>query len=288
MRPSPTPSSATASCARTCTPAASAISAWWSGRPCSRLRNAPSGGGVLLAAAVAGYEAGGQIGRALMTARSRPPLPADRPGRPARRRRRGVPAVGLDEAPRPRDRHRRQHLVRLQPVAAYRRQRDVLPPGLRGAQCRDRGRAGRSRRLASENILEGEAGLFAAFAASLEPDRALFTGRQRDPRGLQQAGSGLQLRPDACQAALRARARLGDRTDAIAPIVVRVPRSGAALPGLRLQRTVRAGAAGQDEHPVRRGGSARARRGRRVELRRLDDPRCCAWSIWTGSRRARA
>ena len=121
---------------------------------------------------------------------------------------------------------------------------------------------------ASENILEGEAGLFAAFRRQPAPQHHRPVRRRAagDPERLQQAGAGLQFRADGvpggaacggppgrgpCQGARHpgARASCGD-----------------ALSGLRLRRAVPARAAGQDEHPVRGGRRPAAQGHRRGEL----------------------
>ena len=101
-----------------------------------------------ITAAIAGYETGAKIGRALDHTRFRALPPPDRLHRPARRRHcRGF---------KPSDRRRcgsrrgqgpglrRQHDVRPQSMAARRQRRHVLPSGLRRTQRADQHRAGRS------------------------------------------------------------------------------------------------------------------------------------------------
>ena len=67
-------------------------------------------GTTFLAAAIIGYETGAQIGRALVHRRPRPPLPADRSRRAARR------SVGGKLCPRPRRRCRNQRASPLPPI----------------------------------------------------------------------------------------------------------------------------------------------------------------------------
>ena len=90
-------------------------------------------------------------------------------------------------------------------------------------------------RYASENILEGEAGLFAAFrraARRRTRSRCSRDGRPEILERLQQAGSGLQFRADAVPGGA-ARARAGWATDRChrARIVVRVPSRAMRYPG---------------------------------------------------------
>ncbi len=123
--------------------------------PSAHRSGGAAGGGVV------GYEAGGRIGRALINADHRAALSGPRDwSAHSLRRCAGAALLRLDDG----GDHRRgvdrcQHLVRAEPVAAHRRQRDVLPSRVRGAQCGDgRGACGAGRLRRRKNILEGEAG----------------------------------------------------------------------------------------------------------------------------------
>jgi 2-methylcitrate dehydratase PrpD len=87
--------------------------------------------------------------------------------------------------------------------------------------------------LASEDILEGEAGLFAAFARS-RPARPVELFEHDEFEILEVFNKPVpacNFAQTPCQAALRARARLGDRIDALRPIIVRVPEASKRYPG---------------------------------------------------------
>ena len=108
----------------------------------------PLSGATLLAAAIIGYEAGAQIGRALFTADLARLYPADRPRRAARRGAGGKPCAW----PHRRCRDERRFalppiLVRPERMAAFGRLRDVFPSRLRRPQRHHGDRTGRSRRL---------------------------------------------------------------------------------------------------------------------------------------------
>ena len=114
---------------------------------------------------------------------------------------------------------------------------------------------------ASETILEGEAGLFAAFARAAA---ARARSSCSPTASLRFSPSTTSRCPPAISRRRPARRRCASRGAARRPIASRRAdhraRAGRrdALSGLRLRRAVPARAAGQDEHPVRRGGGARS------------------------------
>ena len=86
---------------------------------------------------------------------------------------------------------------------------------------------------ASETILEGEAGLFAAFCRQPAPSEIPFVHRPaaRDHGRLQQARSACNFAQTAAQAALRAARELGTSEEDIATVSIRVPDAAARYPG---------------------------------------------------------
>ena len=200
--------------------------------------------------------------------RPRPPLPADRPGRAARR------GAGGKLCARPfrrrrdqRHRDRRQYIVRPQRVAARRRLRDVFPSRLCGPQRDRRDRTGRGRRarFGNDSRRRGRPVRRLPPPACARPTSGCSPARAGDHGRLQQAGARLQFRADrrAGRAPRRARARDigGDRTR-LDPC----PRGRGPLSRLRLQGALSQRAAGQDEHSLQRRRRAGARRDRRREL----------------------
>ena len=229
----------------------------------------PLSGATFLAAAIIGYETGAQIGRALFTADLarlyRPtglvaPLGAALAGSYALGLTEDAAtsaiaiaantSSGLNEWPRAGGSEMYFH-----PGFAARNAIAAIELAEAGA-------------LASETILEGEAGLFAAFRRQPAPsDIRLFAGAAAGNHGrLQQAGSRLQFRANrgAGSPARRARTRdIGRHRDRFDPC----PRSGGPLPRLRFQGAISQRAAGQDEHSLQRRRRAGARCARRGQLR---------------------
>ena len=229
----------------------------------------PLSGATFLAAAIIGYEAGAQIGRALFTADLarlyRPtglvaPLGAALAGSYALGL--GEDAAtsaiaiaantssGLNEWPRAGGSEMYFH-----PGFAARNAIAAIELAEAGAR-------------ASETILEGEAGLFAAFRRQPAPAGIrLFAGPQPGDHGrLQQAGSRLQFCADrGADSLARSRANSGNRKISRRFRSVsrkRRPATPAATPRGLSQR-----AAGQDEHSLQRRRRARARCARRGKLR---------------------
>ena len=200
----------------------------------------PLSGATLLAAAIIGYETGAQIGRALLHRRPRAALPADRPGRAARRSAGGKlcarPCRGCRDQ---RHRHCRQHIVGPERMAACRRLRDVFPSRLCRPQRDRRDRTGGSRRLRLGNDPRRRSRTVRRLpAASPRPPTSVVCRRRAGNHGrLQQAGSRLQFRANrrAGRVARRARTReLGRHRDRFDPRA----RSGGPLSRLRLQGTI--------------------------------------------------
>ena len=229
----------------------------------------PLSGATFLAAAIIGYETGAQIGRALFTADLarlyRPtglvaPLGAALAGSYALGLTEDAAtsaiaiaantSSGLNEWPRAGGSEMYFH-----PGFAARNAIAAIELAEAGAR-------------ASETILEGEAGLFAAFRRQPAPTEIrLFAGAAAGNHGrLQQAGSRLQFCANRGAGSLARRARtrdIGRHRDGFDPC----PGSGGPLPRLRLQGALSQRAAGQDEHSLQRRCRARARRARRGKLR---------------------
>ena len=229
----------------------------------------PLSGATFLAAAIIGYETGAQIGRALFTADLarlyRPtglvaPLGAALAGSYALGLTEDAAtsaiaiaantSSGLNEWPRAGGSEMYFH-----PGFAARNAIAAIELAEAGAR-------------ASETILEGEAGLFAAFRRQPAPtDIRLFAGAAAGNHGrLQQAGSRLQFCANRGAGSLARRARtrdIGRHRDGFDPC----PGCGGPLPRLRFQGAVSQRAAGQDEHSLQRRRRARARCARRRQLR---------------------
>ena len=121
---------------------------------------------------------------------------------------------------------------------------------------------------ASETILEGEAGLFAAFRRQPAPTEIrLFAGAEPEIMAVyNKPAPACNFAQTAAQTALARRARtrdIGGHRDRFDPR----PGGGGPLPRLRLQGAVSQRAAGQDEHSLQRRCRAGARRARRRQLR---------------------
>ena len=231
----------------------------------------PLSGATFLAAAIIGYETGAQIGRALFTADLarlyRPtglvaPLGAALAGSYALGLTEDAAtsaiaiaantSSGLNEWPRAGGSEMYFH-----PGFAARNAIAAIELAEAGAR-------------ASETILEGEAGLFAAFRRQPAPSEIrLFAGAAAGDHGrLQQAGSRLQFCANrgAGSPARRARTRdIGRHRDRFDP----GPGSGGPLPRLRFQGAISQRAAGQDEHSLQRRRRAGARCARRRQLRAM-------------------
>ena len=230
----------------------------------------PLSGATFLAAAIIGYEAGAQIGRALFTADLarlyRPtglvaPLGAALAGSHALglTEDAATSAVaiaantssGLNEWP-----HAGGSEMYFHPGFAARNAIAAIELAEAGAR-------------ASETILEGEAGLFAAFRRQPAPAGIrLFAGPAPEIMAVyNKPAPACNFAQTAAQAALRVARELesiGRDRDRFDPR----PRSGGPLSRLRFQGPLRQCAAGQDEHSLQRRRRARARRARRGQLRR--------------------
>jgi 2-methylcitrate dehydratase PrpD len=217
----------------------------------------PVSGAAMLVAAIVGYEAGGRIGRTLMNADlarlHRPtglvsPLAAALAGSVLLGLDDGAATAavaiaantssGLNQWP-----HTGGSEMYFHPGFAARNAVTAVELAEHGA-------------YASESILEGEAGLFAAFRREPLPDGAiaLFAdGRPEIVSVYNKPVPACNFAQTACQAALRVAGRLGEDLGKARAILVRVPAAAARYPGWRFRGAVRARAAGQDEHPVRCG-----------------------------------
>ena len=229
----------------------------------------PLSGATFLAAAIIGYETGAQIGRALFTADLarlyRPtglvaPLGAALAGSYALGLAEDAAtsaiaiaantSSGLNEWPRAGGSEMYFH-----PGFAARNAIAAIELAEAGAR-------------ASETILEGEAGLFAAFRRQPAPaDIRLFAGAEPEIMAVyNKPAPACNFAQTAAQAALRARARTRDtgrHRDGFDPR----PGGRGPLPRLRFQGALSQRAAGQDEHSLQRRRRARARRARRRQLR---------------------
>ena len=194
----------------------------------------PSSGAALLVAAVVGYEAGGRIGRALLTADLarlyRPtglvsPLAAALAGACLLRLDDGAATAalsiaantscGLNQWP-----HTGGSEMYFHPAFAARNAVTAVELAELGA-------------YASENILEGEAGLFAAFRRQPAPDGiALFADGQPEILSVyNKPVPACNFAQTACQAALHVAGRLGDDLANARAILVRVPAAAMRYPG---------------------------------------------------------
>jgi 2-methylcitrate dehydratase PrpD len=194
----------------------------------------PSSGAALLSAAIVGYEAGGCIGRALMTADlarlHRPtglvsPLAAALAGATLLRLDDGAATVavsiaantssGLNQWP-----HTGGSEMYFHPAFAARNAVTAVELAERGA-------------YASEDILEGEAGLFAAFRRQPAPHRiALFADGQPEILSVyNKPVPACNFAQTACQAALHVADRLGDDLARARAVLVRVSAAAMRYPG---------------------------------------------------------
>ena len=151
-----------------------------------------------IAAAVAGYEVGGQCRTRSDGCRSGEDPPPDRHHRSGRRCGGGFALARTGHrAGDQRDRARCQYHSRIQSMGAHRRQRDVLPRRIRCAQCGERGSSRRKR------------GLRVAFRAGWRSravrratealggiEGGVVPGRAGNPVRLSQAGARLQFCAD--------------------------------------------------------------------------------------------
>jgi 2-methylcitrate dehydratase PrpD len=190
-------------------------------------------GPELLAAAVVGYEAGARIGRALIGAElARLFRPTGLVG-PLGAALAGSRLIGLDE-------DRAVHALALaantvgglnqwphtgasemyfHPAFAARNAFTAVELAEQGA-------------IASETILEGEAGLFAAFRRAPAPPIELFAdGRAEIVAVFNKPVPACNFAQTPCQAALRVAARLRHDLGAVQCIVVRVPEASKRYPG---------------------------------------------------------
>ena len=192
------------------------------------------GGGACLAAAVAGYEAGGRVGRALMTAElARLFRPTGLVG-PIAAAVAACRLIGLDEA-------RATHALSLaaNTTAGLNQwphtggSEMYFHPGFAARNAVTAVQLAEAGALASETILEGEAGLFAAFARRRpgRPIELFEHGQFEILEVFNKPVPACNFAQTPCQAALRARARLGDRIDALRQIIVRVPEASKRYPG---------------------------------------------------------
>ena len=122
---------------------------------------------------------------------------------------------------------------------------------------------------ASDDIVEGEAGLIAAFRR--KPARAdiiLFAdGRAEILSVFNKPAPACNLRRRRARRRCRSPASWATARRDIVSVSVRVSDAAVRYPGLRLQGTLRAVAAGENEHPVRRRGDPGPRCARGSELR---------------------
>jgi 2-methylcitrate dehydratase PrpD len=235
---------------------------------------APIDGRCFLAAAVAGYEAGARIGRALITAElARLFRPTGLVG-PIAAALAASRLIRLDE----------EAAIQALAIAANTASglnqwphtggsEMYFHPGFAARNAVSAVELAEAGALASETIFEGEAGLFAAFARR-RPDTSieLFEGgRFEILEVFNKPVPACNFAQTPCQAALRARARLGDRIDALRQIVVRVPGASRRYPGCDFSGPFRR--ALQAKMSIQFGVAAALASGAVVEenYRRLDD-----------------
>jgi len=154
---------------------------------------------------------------------------------------------------------------------------------------------------ASETILEGEAGLFAAYRRQPMPGRIrLFEGEQPEIMAVyNKPVPACNFAQTAAQAALQI-ARESTRSGEIVAVAVRVPAAAIRYPRLRFDGALSPRASSQDEYPVQRCRHAGPRYDRRRQLcwhRRPRDPAadrndrsgggCWAHGCFSGSPRRR-
>src|SRR6186713_2281574 len=193
---------------------------------------APLSGATFLAAAIIGYETGAQIGRALVTAdlaRLYRPTGLVAPLGAALA---GSYALGLTEAA----------ATSAMAIAANTSSglnewprtggsEMYFHPGFAARNAIAAIELAEAGALASETILEGEAGLFAAFGRRPAPDIRLFTGAGPEIMAVyNKPAPACNFAQTAAQAALRAARELGSSDD-IATVAIRVPEAAARYPG---------------------------------------------------------
>jgi 2-methylcitrate dehydratase PrpD len=198
-------------------------------------QRAPVSGAAMLATAIVGYEAGGRIGRALMTAdlaRLHRPTGLISPLAAALA---GSALVGLDDGAAtaavaiaantssglnqwP---HTGGSEMYFHPGFAARNAVTAVELAGHGA-------------YASESILEGEAGLFAAFRREPLPDGVIDLFADGHPEIVSVYNKPVpacNFAQTACQAALRVAGRLGENLGKARAILVRVPAAALRYPG---------------------------------------------------------
>jgi 2-methylcitrate dehydratase PrpD len=195
----------------------------------------PASGSALLRAAIVGYEAGGRIGRALITSELarlfRPtglvaPLGAalaaaclldlDEAAATAALSLAANTSSGLNQWP-----HTGGSEMYFHPGFAARNAVTAIELAERGA-------------FASESILEGEAGLFAAFRRQPFPARGieLFAGAQPEIMAVyNKPVPACNFAQTACQAALSVARRLDGDLSAVRSVLVRLPAAAIRYPG---------------------------------------------------------
>jgi 2-methylcitrate dehydratase PrpD len=194
----------------------------------------PSPGAVLLAAAIVGYEAGGRIGRALMTAKlARLYRPTGLVG-PLGAALAGASLLGLDEGA----------ATAAVAIAANTSgglnqwphtggSEMYFHPGFAARNAVAAVELAEFGAYASESIFEGEAGLFAAFRREPAPKSiALFAdGRPEILSVYNKPVPACNFAQTACQAAVRVSGRLGADLEDVRAVLVRLPAAAIRYPG---------------------------------------------------------
>ena len=201
----------------------------------------PLSGATFLAAAIIGYEAGAQIGRALFNAdlaRLYRPTGLVAPLGAALA---GSCALGLDEdAATSADCHCRQHIVRPERMAAHRRLRDVFPSRFCRPQCDCRDRTGRGRRLRFGNDPGGRGRIVRRLpppaCARRYPACSPAPSRKSWPSTTSRLPPAISRRPPR-RPRCASRANSGHRND-IATVLDPRPGGGGPLSRLRFHRAV--------------------------------------------------
>jgi 2-methylcitrate dehydratase PrpD len=193
---------------------------------------APIPGSTLLASAIVGYETGARIGRALLTtdlARLHRPTGLVAPLGAALA---GSRALGLTE----------DAATSALAIAAntssglnewphHGGSEMYFHPGFAASNAIRAVGLAEAGAVASETILEGEAGLFAAFGRRTAPDHIpLFEGESEIMAVYNKPAPACNFAQTASQAALRAAAEFG-RSDDIAAISIRAPEAAVRYPG---------------------------------------------------------
>jgi 2-methylcitrate dehydratase PrpD len=192
----------------------------------------PISGTTLLASAIIGYEAGARIGRALLTtdlARLHRPTGLVAPLGAALA---GSHALGLTE----------DAATSALAIAAntssglnewphHGGSEMYFHPGFAASNAIRAIELAEAGAVASETILEGEAGLFAAFGRRAAPDHIpLFEGESEIMAVYNKPAPACNFAQTASQAALQASAELG-RGDDVAAILIRAPEAAVRYPG---------------------------------------------------------